>query len=92
MTFQGWYVDPLGVHDARWFSAGEPTDLVRDDAIEARDPWPAGRDAGEPTPFPESEAPVGTDLIRVDGESDGRPDPAAALDIAAGGGVGGPQD
>jgi hypothetical protein len=35
---EGWFPDPTGRHEARWFSMGTPTPLVRDGAIEARDP------------------------------------------------------
>jgi hypothetical protein len=27
---QGWYQDPAGRHEYRWFSDGTPTDLIRD--------------------------------------------------------------
>jgi hypothetical protein len=27
---EGWYVDPFGSHEARWFSDGVPTGLVRE--------------------------------------------------------------
>jgi hypothetical protein len=37
---QGWYVDPYGLHGERWYSAGSPTSLVRDDGIESRDAAP----------------------------------------------------
>jgi hypothetical protein len=39
---QGWYRDPYLVHEDRYFSAGEPTKLVRDCGIESYDPPPAG--------------------------------------------------
>lgn len=41
---QGWYTDPTRAHELRWYSAGTPTDLVKDGAIESRDtpPSPAG--------------------------------------------------
>ena len=29
MEAQGWYLDPYGIHGDRWFSAGQPTPLVR---------------------------------------------------------------
>ena len=29
MNAEGWYVDPYGLHGARWFSDGTPTALVR---------------------------------------------------------------
>lgn len=37
---QGWYLDPYGVHEDRYFSAGRPTELVRDDGAESHDPPP----------------------------------------------------
>jgi hypothetical protein len=39
---QGWYRDPYLVHEDRYFSAGEPTKLVRDGGIEDYDPPPDG--------------------------------------------------
>ena len=43
---QGWYRDPFGRHDDRYFSAGTPTKLVRDGGLESYDPPPEG----EPVP------------------------------------------
>jgi hypothetical protein len=40
MRAQGWYRDPYGSHDERWFSDGEPTSLVCDDGIESHDAPP----------------------------------------------------
>jgi hypothetical protein len=37
---QGWFADPFGVHEARWFSQGKATALVRDGRAEAQDPPP----------------------------------------------------
>lgn len=34
---EGWYEDPASRHEYRWFSAGAPTDLVRDGAVTSRD-------------------------------------------------------
>lgn len=42
MAAEGWYCDPFGVHQHRWFSVGWPTDLVRDAGHESRDAPPAG--------------------------------------------------
>lgn len=39
---QGWFVDPFGVHEQRWFSQGRTTALVRDGRAEAQDPPPDG--------------------------------------------------
>src|SRR5215469_10129724 len=32
---QGWYIDPTREHELRWYSAGTPTELVKDGAIES---------------------------------------------------------
>jgi hypothetical protein len=37
---QNWCPDPFGSHQARWFSNGIPTALVRDDGVESQDPPP----------------------------------------------------
>jgi hypothetical protein len=37
---QNWCPDPFGDHEARWFSNGTPTALVRDAGVEAQDPPP----------------------------------------------------
>jgi hypothetical protein len=37
---QNWCPDPFGAHQARWFSNGIPTALVRDDGVECQDPPP----------------------------------------------------
>lgn len=34
---QGWYQDPAGRHEFRWFSEGAPTDLVMDAHETSRD-------------------------------------------------------
>lgn len=44
---QGWYLDPYGKHGERWFSRGEPTDLVRDGDTESTDPLPLPRPPGD---------------------------------------------
>jgi hypothetical protein len=36
-TAEGWYRDPTGRHEQRWFSDGAPTALVRDGELDARD-------------------------------------------------------
>jgi hypothetical protein len=58
MQPQGWYLDPYGAHDERWYSDGKPTNLVRDQGTEAYDepprdrlsPYSRGRPAGEQLP------------------------------------------
>jgi hypothetical protein len=42
MPAEGWYSDPSGAHEARWYSEGRPTALVRDGTTESHDPPPAG--------------------------------------------------
>jgi hypothetical protein len=42
MKPQGWYRDPFGIHENRWFSDGNPTKLVRDGATVAYDEPPPG--------------------------------------------------
>ena len=37
MQPQGWFRDPYGTHDDRWFSDGTPTNLVRDQGLESYD-------------------------------------------------------
>jgi hypothetical protein len=37
---QNWCIDPYGLHEARWFSQGNPTALVRDHGVESQDPPP----------------------------------------------------
>ncbi|MGD0880497.1 MAG: hypothetical protein ABSB09_02865 [Acidimicrobiales bacterium] len=37
---QGWFVDPFGVHEHRWYSQGRATALVRDGRTERQDPAP----------------------------------------------------
>ena len=34
---QNWCPDPFGLHEARWFSNGIPTALVRDAGVESQD-------------------------------------------------------
>ena len=66
---QGWFVDPFGVHEQRWFSQGRATGLVRDGRAEAQDLPPEG-----PIPGPLVRAHVASapsdpsvDLRRADG-------------------------
>ncbi|HXY43533.1 MAG TPA: hypothetical protein VEH29_05060 [Acidimicrobiales bacterium] len=63
---EGWYRDPFGGHEARWFSAGVPTPLVRDGEVDSQDPPPAS--AGSQAIVPEElpEVAVTGDLRRAD--------------------------
>jgi hypothetical protein len=61
---EGWYRDPYGLHDDRWFSDGRPTSLVRDQGLESDDEPPQ---AEPPLPLePVTEAGDGQDLLRAD--------------------------
>ncbi|MGO9872726.1 MAG: hypothetical protein ACLPVY_02915 [Acidimicrobiia bacterium] len=40
MEAEGWYQDPYGLHDERWYSNGTATSLVRDARVESKDPPP----------------------------------------------------
>ncbi len=66
MTAEGWYVDPFGAHEARWFSDGHPTILVRDGAIESRDELPDTEFGLPLVPVANADAEDGTDLLRAD--------------------------
>src|SRR5579859_3912643 len=44
-SLQGWSGDPYGLHEARYFSGGRPTKLVRDGGVETYDEPPAERPA-----------------------------------------------
>jgi hypothetical protein len=43
---EGWYTDPYQRHEARWFSQGRATKLVRDQGVEAYDEPPEGPPEG----------------------------------------------
>jgi hypothetical protein len=63
---QGWYRDPYGVHEDRYFSDGQATKLVRDGGSEGYDPPPPGPPEAELVEIPESQSSDGTDLRRAD--------------------------
>ena len=51
---EGWYRDPFKIHEARWFSDGTPTSLVRDAGVESRHEPPSTTYAGELELVPDS--------------------------------------
>jgi len=59
---EGWYTDPYRLHDARWFSDGTPTALVRDAGVTSKDPPPNTPYLDQPEPVPEK--PSSVDEIR----------------------------
>ena len=54
MVEEGWFVDPYAAHEQRWISAGSPTELVRDEGVEAYDPPPLGVVTSPLVPAPEA--------------------------------------
>ncbi|HVM65139.1 MAG TPA: hypothetical protein VMU14_09785 [Acidimicrobiales bacterium] len=56
---EGWYLDPYGVHELRWFSAGKPTGLVRDGGVDGHEAPPAGPPPTGPVRPPEAGAAEG---------------------------------
>jgi hypothetical protein len=79
---EGWYEDPFGIHEYRWFSDGVPTALVKDGPTEATDPPPAG-EVSRPL-VPEEPAAGsgadGSDLLRA-GEAGPEAESEAAWDV-----------
>ena len=70
---EGWYLDPFGRHEHRWFSDGRPTALVRDNGVEAQDQPPRPESPSDPIPVPEGDV-TSEDMRRAD---DGETVPAA---------------
>jgi hypothetical protein len=69
-TIEGWYLDPFKVHEARWFSDGIPTALVRDKGgVESYEQPPSTTFEGDLTPVPEVVPSDGDDLLRADEEN-----------------------
>ena len=66
MEAEGWYVDPYGVHEARWISAGTPTALVRDGDVEAQDPPPSTPYVGHLAELPQKVPAEAGDFLRAD--------------------------
>jgi hypothetical protein len=70
---EGWYRDPYGLHQDRWFSAGTPTSLVRDGGTEGHDDPPGYPPAGPPAEIPDNDRFAQDDLRRAD-EAEARVD------------------
>ena len=71
MKAQGWYRDPYGIHQDRYFSDGQPTKLVRDGEAESYDPPPPGPPRTELTEVTPSPPGDNSDLRRADDRSAG---------------------
>ena len=78
MTEEGWYSDPYGVHEHRWFSDGTPTNLVRDQGRTSQDPPPQTAYVDEPHPIESAPSLAEDDLRRGDDEEAKSVDPVDA--------------
>jgi hypothetical protein len=72
---EGWYRDPYGIHQDRWFSAGTPTSLVRDRGAEGHDDTPGYPPPGPPVEIPDADRYPADDLRRAD-EAEANPEHA----------------
>jgi hypothetical protein len=63
---EGWYRDPYLIHQDRWFSAGFPTPLIRDDGVEGRDEPPDYPPPGPPAEIPDIDEFPEDDFRRAD--------------------------
>lgn len=63
---EGWYRDPYGIHQDRWFSAGTPTALVRDQGTEGHDDPPGYPPPAPPAEIPETDQFPADDFRRAD--------------------------
>jgi hypothetical protein len=78
MAEEGWYSDPYGVHEHRWFSDGTPTALVRDGGRTSQDPPPDSAYVDEPRLIEPASSLAENDLRRGDDEEAGPVDPVDA--------------
>ena len=83
MNEEGWYLDPYRRHEARWISAGAPTALVRDGAVESQDPPPGGTIPADMEPWRPTTSPDASDLIRADDAELQEFDPKKLTDAAS---------
>ena len=80
-ALQGWCSDPWGLHEARYFSAGRPTKLVRDGRTEAYEDPPATPPSGQAVRLEEPERDP-DDLRRPDdGGDENRTDYSTAAEL-----------
>jgi len=70
-AWEGWYTDPFDRHEARWFSAGTPSRLVRDGAEESYDPPPNEPFRHQPEPIQQAQPSDGNDVLRADAAEEG---------------------
>jgi hypothetical protein len=77
MGREGWYTDPFGRHEARWFSDGSPTSLVRDAGSTSTDPPPETAFRQDPQLIEPIASLADDDLRQADVQPD---DPDAVID------------
>ena len=80
MKAEGWYIDPYGRHEARWFSDGTPTDLVRDRGVTSDDPPPSTPYTAKLEPITQNTSSRSDGLQRADHNQDLADDPRVASD------------
>ena len=66
MNAEGWFVDPFGTHEQRWFSDGAPTALVQDHGVDSTDAPPSPTFSGELVRPAVTEPARRSDLVRAD--------------------------
>jgi hypothetical protein len=91
-NLQGWHADPFGLHEQRYFSAGEPTKLVRDGDVESYDSIPgqesppdeepAAVTAGTPDPTAEAGTAAAVNGESLAGEAEARTDEPESAELA----------
>jgi hypothetical protein len=77
MAREGWYTDPFAGHEARWFSDGGPTSLVRDAGTTSMDAPPEEPFLKDPQLVEPAASSAEDDLRRADAQPD---DPGAVVD------------
>jgi hypothetical protein len=82
MNEEGWYIDPFGLHEARWISGGTPTALVRDGGVESQDPPPNDPITAVMVPWGADPPNDGGDLKRADDAERQEFNPDAMRDAA----------
>jgi hypothetical protein len=75
---EGWFVDPFGLHEARWFSNGTPTALVRDGRKEGHEAPPTKKYVGPLSRISSPDDPH--DLRRADDAESAAPDGFVAFE------------
>jgi len=78
VAVEGWYSDPFGIHEHRWFSDGIPTALVRDQGTTSQDRPPDTPSVDEPHLIESPPSLAEDDLRRGEDEAATSGDPVDA--------------